>query len=133
MGVKVMPNAENLIGHRWGKDKPAPTSEQARKNGSLGGKTRAKNAERQKTFAEYAKIALATKTTDVKGNEIDYKSGIVLRLVKKALGGDTRSMELLMKLVDEMPSEKTEITGAGGVPLSPPIININPVKVKDGK
>ena len=131
MGVKIMPNAENLIGHRWGKDKPAPTSEQARKNGSLGGKTRAENAERQKTFAEYAKIALATKTTDIKGNEIDYKSGIILRLVKKSLGGDTKSTELLMKLVGEMPSDKTEITGANGMPINPPIINILPVKVKN--
>ena len=131
MGVKIMPNAENLIGHRWGKDKPAPTSEQARKNGSLGGKTRAENAERQKTFAEYAKIALATKTTDIKGNEIDYKSGIILRLVKKSLGGDTKSTELLMKLVGEMPSEKTEITGANGMPINPPVINILPVKVKN--
>lgn len=126
-----MPNAENLIGYRWGKDKPAPTSEQARKNGSLGGKTRAENAERQKTFAEYAKIALATKTTDIKGNEIDYKSGIILRLVKKSLGGDTKSTELLMKLVGEMPSEKTEITGANGMPINPPVINILPVKVKN--
>lgn len=126
-----MPNAENLIGHRWGKDKPAPTSEQARKNGSLGGKTRAENAERQKTFAEYAKIALATKTTDIKGNEIDYKSGIILRLVKKSLGGDTKSTELLMKLVGEMPSEKTEITGANGMPINPPVINILPVKTKN--
>jgi len=128
-----MANPQNLIGHRWGKDKPAPTSEEATKNGKKGGIASGKSRAEMATFKHYLEIALSKTVKDKNGVEHTYKEIGAIKTAEKYAQGDQKAQELVLKVMGEMPSEKTEITGAGGVPLSPPIININPVKVKDGK
>lgn len=126
-----MPNPENLIGHRWGKDKPAPTSEEARKNGSLGGKRSAESKRELATFKHYLEIALSKTVKDKYGEEHSYKEIGAIRTAEKYAQGDQKAQELVLKIMGEMPSDKTEITGINGTPLAPPVINILPVKTKD--
>lgn len=111
-----MANIKNL--KKYGKDKPPLTHEEAVKIGKSGGEKSGVKRREIKSFREYAEKALSTITKDNNGNELNYKAGIVLRLVKRALSGDIRAVELLMKLIGEMPSDKTEITGKDGGVIS---------------
>lgn len=117
----------------FGITKPVLSHEEAQKNGSIGGKKSGEKKREMKKFKEYLNIALQRVVKDRDGNEHTYKEVGAIKLAEKYVQGDLKAQELVLKLTGEMPSEKTEITGADGAPLSPPIINITPVKVKDGK
>ena len=82
----------------------------------------------KKKMAELVKLALEQSLIDKNGNKIEYKGAVANKLVMKMLGGDLKAIELGLKLIGEMPSEKTEITGANGSPIVAPVLNIIPVK-----
>lgn len=125
-----MPNLQNL--KRWGKEIPKPTSEEATKNGRLGGIRSGEKRQELKKFKEYLEIALQRSVKDKEGNEHTYKEVGAIKLADKYVQGDLKAQELVLKITGEMPSEKTELTGFNGSPLNPPVINILPVStVKD--
>lgn len=125
-----MANPQNLMGHRWGKDKPAPTSEEAAKNGRKGGIESGKKKRELKKFKEYLDIALQKVVKDREGNEHTYKEVGAVKLAEKYVQGDLKAQELVLKICGEMPSDKTEITAGDGSSLSPTVINILPVSTK---
>ena len=93
-----------------------PTSEQARANGSKGGKKRAENARKRKALKEQLEIFLnlplkseeAKKTLmnlGIKTDSIDNQMAITVALCQKSLKGDTRAYELIRDTVGEKPVE----------------------------
>lgn len=125
-----MANPQNLIGHRWGKDKPAPTSEEATINGKKGGIASGKSRKDMATFKHYLEMALSKTVKDRDGIEHTYKEIGAIKTAEKYARGDQKAQELVLKIMGEMPSEKTEITGADGTPFQPPIIQVLPVAIK---
>ena len=126
-----MPNPENVMRHRWGKEKPAPSSEVASINGRKGGLAKAAKERELKSAVEIIRMFLQKEVKGTDGNSYNYKEAGLLKLVQKFVGGDAKATELVLKMLGEMPADKAEITGSGGSPLSPPVINILPVKTKD--
>ena len=125
-----MPNPQNLIGHRWGKDKPVLSHEEAVKHGKNGGLKRAKNAREYEKACDIIKRFLNKEIKGSDGNLYNYKEAGLLKLVNKFVGGDPKATELVLKMIGEMPSEKTEITGANGTPIVAPVLNILPISAK---
>lgn len=121
-------NNQNL--KRWGKEIPKPTSEQAKINGQKGGLTRAKNAKEYERACDIIKRFLNKEIKGSDGNLYNYKEAGLLKLVNKFVGGDPKATELVLKMIGEMPSEKTEITGANGTPIVAPVLNILPISAK---
>ena len=115
----------------FGITKPVLSHEEAQKNGSLGGKKSGEKKREMKKFKEYLEIALQRVVKDRDGNEHTYKEVGAIKLAEKYVQGDLKAQELVLKLSGEMPSDKTEITGANGVPFVAPVLNILPVKPKD--
>lgn len=104
-----MANEQNL--KRFGKEKPAPTSEQAKKAGSKGGKASAEKRAQAKTSREIVEMldALAVSPSN---NEIMETLGIpedmrtrqtlrLLQLQKKAESGDAQANKLLLEIRGE--------------------------------
>ncbi|MBO7696886.1 MAG: hypothetical protein J6T10_30015 [Methanobrevibacter sp.] len=121
-----MANDKNL--KHFGKEKPVLTHEQAVEYGMRGKIASDKAKAEKKKMAELVKLALEQSLIDKNGNKIEYKGAVANKLVMKMLGGDLKAIELGLKLIGEMPSEKTEITGANGSPIVAPVLNIIPVK-----
>lgn len=104
-----MANEQNL--KRYGKEKPAPTSEEAKKAGSKGGKASAEKRAQVKTSREIVEMldALAVSPSN---NEIMETLGIpedmrtrqtlrLLQLQKKAEQGDAQANKLLLEIRGE--------------------------------
>lgn len=104
-----MANEGNL--KRFGKEKPAPTSEEAKKAGSKGGKASAEKRAQVKTSREIVEMldALAVSPSN---NEIMETLGIpedmrtrqtlrLLQLQKKAEQGDAQANKLLLEIRGE--------------------------------
>ena len=121
-----MANDKNL--KHFGKEKLVLTHEQAVEYGMRGKIASDKAKAEKKKMAELVKLALEQSLIDKNGNKIEYKGAVANKLVMKMLGGDLKAIELGLKLIGEMPSEKTEITGANGSPIVAPVLNIIPVK-----
>ena len=121
-----MANDKNL--KHFGKEKPVLTHEQAVEYGMRGKIASDKAKAEKKKMVELVKLALEQSLIDKNGNKIEYKGAVANKLVMKMLGGDLKAIELGLKLIGEMPSEKTEITGANGSPIVAPVLNIIPVK-----
>ena len=122
-------NEQNL--KRWGKELPNPTSEIARINGQKGGLAKAKKERELERACDIIKRFLNKEIKGSDGNLYNYKEAGLLKLVNKFVGGDAKATELVLKMIGEMPAEKSEITGANGTPLNPPVINILPIKTKN--
>lgn len=101
-----------------------PTSEEARKNGSKGGKASAEARKRRKAMQEIAKIVLdmpveAGEVTELEGitfeNYPDVNLTIgelsVLAVAKKAKKGDVQALTFLRDTAGEKPIEKVEVSG----------------------
>lgn len=123
-----MANDKNL--KHFGKEKPVLTHEQAVEYGMRGKIASDKAKAEKKKMAELVKLALEQSIIDKNGNKIEYKGAVANKLVMKMLGGDLKAIELGLKLIGEMPSEKTEITGANGTPIVAPVLNILPISAK---
>jgi len=75
---------------------------------------RAENKAREQEIETSAKIiirCLNKETTDDMGNKITVKEKMMLSLIEKAIRGDIRAVELIIKLIEEMPTDKKEILG----------------------
>lgn len=123
-----MANDKNL--KHFGKEKPVLTHEQAVEYGMRGKIASDKAKAEKKKMAELVKLALEQSLIDKNGNKIEYKGAVANKLVMKMLSGDLKAIELGLKLIGEMPSEKTEITGANGTPIVAPVLNILPISAK---
>lgn len=128
-----MPNPENVMRNRWGKEKPAPSSEVASINGRKGGLAKAAKQRELKSAVEIIKMFLQKEIKGTDGNQYNYKEAGLLKLVQKFVGGDAKATELVLKMLGEMPADKAEITNGDGSGWTPPIINILPVTTKNGK
>lgn len=97
------------------------TSETARAMGSKGGKRSQAVQRFARTFREAAMKALdeVKQSKDKQGNMVDYvaREEIVNSLIRESIKGNVRAAELLMKVAGESPTEKLEVTGAGGKDL----------------
>lgn len=92
----------------------------ARENGRKGG-IRSGIAKREKrTFRELVNICLSEMVTNSQGRTESKKMVMMINLTKRAVNGDLKAMELLMKVQGEM-SERIEVTGKDGKDLNPKI------------
>lgn len=112
-----MANEKNL--KRYGKEKPAPTSEEAKKAGSKGGKKSAEARAEAKTTREIAKMLDSLAVTG-KNKEVLEQLGVpdddqtqqTVRLValhKKAMTGDVAAIKLWLEIVGEAPTTKVSV------------------------
>lgn len=101
-----------------------PTSEEARKNGSKGGKASAEARKRRKAMQEIAKIVLdmpveAGEVTELEGITFEDCPDVnltigelsVLAVAKKAKKGDVQALTFLRDTAGEKPIEKVEVSG----------------------
>lgn len=100
-----------------------PTSEQARKNGSMGGKKRAENARKRKAMKEQLEIFLSLPLKNEKAremfselgvdiNNLDNQMAITIALCQKALKGDVKAIEMIRDMVDGKPPENVNLSGS---------------------
>lgn len=112
-----MANEKNL--KRYGKEKPAPTSEEAKKAGSKGGKKSAEARAEAKTTREIAKMLDSLAVTG-KNKEALEQLGVpdddqtqqTVRLValhKKAMTGDVAAIKLWLEITGEAPTAKVSV------------------------
>lgn len=112
-----MANEKNL--KRYGKEKPAPSSEQAKKAGSKGGKASAAAKAKAKSNRELAKMLDALEVTgkmketlEAIGVPIDDQTQQTARLValqKRALSGDVAAVKLWLEIIGEAPTSAVKI------------------------
>ena len=112
-----MANEQNL--KRFGKEKPAPTSEEAKKAGSKGGKASAEARAEAKTTREIAKMLDSLAVTGKNKEELeqlgvpdDDQTQQTVRLValhKKAMTGDVAAIKLWLEITGEAPTQKVSV------------------------
>lgn len=112
-----MANEKNL--KRYGKEKPAPSSEQAKKAGSKGGKASAAAKAKAKSTRELAKMLDALKVTgktketlEAIGVPVDDQTQQTARLValqKRAMLGDVAAIKLWLEIIGEAPASAVKI------------------------
>jgi hypothetical protein len=83
----------------------APTAEEARRRGSLGGKKSAEARKKRKALRELLEVALMM-PADCGGTRID---SIVSALIGKAETGDTKAFEVIRDTLGEKPTEAYNI------------------------
>lgn len=112
-----MPNEENL--------KPISSVSEAREKGRKGGKKRAANAKARKAYAEHLRELLdlpmdshnkprdfcrSKSAGDVKNHGVTVEQATIQALVNKAMKGDIKAIELVLKITGQMPGDKQEVT-----------------------
>ena len=112
-----MENEKNL--KRYGKEKPAPSSEQAKKAGSKGGKASAAAKAKAKSTRELAKmldalevIGKTKETLEAIGVPVDDQTQQTARLValqKRAMLGDVAAIKLWLEIIGEAPASAVKI------------------------
>lgn len=112
-----MANEKNL--KRYGKEKPAPSSEQAKKAGSKGGKASAAAKAKVKSTRELAKMLDALEVTgktketlEAIGVPVDDQTQQTARLValqKRAMLGDVAAIKLWLEIIGEAPASAVKI------------------------
>lgn len=118
-----MPNEKNLKPNT--ERTPKERKELARKAGIASGQKRRE----LKAFKEYILEGLKTEITDKQGNKVSAKQAGALKVIKKFVEGDYKFVELVLKVLSEMPAEKQEIIG--DLSVAPTSFNILPVKGND--
>ena len=114
----------------YGKDKPVLSHAEAQRCGRMGGIKSGEKRRQLASFRQYLEIALEKTVKDKYGEEHSYKEIGAIRTAERYAQGDQRAQELVLKVLGEMPAERSEVTGVNGTPLNPPIINILPVTTK---
>lgn len=98
-------NEQNLI----------PNSERSpsevRANGKKGGIASGKVRREKKHAKEVARAILDEIVHTENGSEVDVRYAMLKNIARKATSGDVRAMLAIIKVADEMPSEKHEFTG----------------------
>lgn len=112
-----MANEKNL--KRYGKEKPAPSSEQAKKAGSKGGKASAAAKAKAKSTRELAKMldtlevtGKTKETLEAIGVPVDDQTQQTARLValqKRAMLGDVAAIKLWLEIIGEAPASAVKI------------------------
>lgn len=77
-----------------------PSSKEARKNGSKGGKASAKKRQEQKTLKEELLVLLSDGDTQEK---------ISIALIQRALKGDIKAFEVIRDTIGQKPTDKQEV------------------------
>lgn len=99
-----------------------PSPEQARENGSKGGKKRAENARKRKAMKEQLEMFLQLPLKDEEAKErlqnfgieadaIDNQMAITIALCQKAVKGDVKAIELIRDMVDGKPINNVNLSG----------------------
>lgn len=122
-----------------------PTSEEARRNGALGGKASGEARRRKKTLAEFLKVWAEQKPSDKDqqtlnklfpdNDELSNKALLVLPLLKKANTGDVKAIEMIVKLlgedrkleaeIEKLKAENELLKSGAGIGLEPVIIRMD--------
>ena len=112
-----MSNEKNL--KRFGKEKPAPTSEQAKKAGSKGGKKSAEKRAQAKTTREILEFLDSLAVTgnnrdklEAMGIPEEMRTQQTLRIVglhHKAASGDAQANRLLLEIRGEAPASTVNV------------------------
>lgn len=122
------PNGQFAKGNKEGNRFSAINRPDPKKISEAIQKKNAEQRETEKTIDILSRI-LQKLVKDKQGQELTAKEAMLLSLLQKALKGDIRAIELIVKLLGEMPTEKQEIkTTIEGMPTT---FNILPVKAKN--
>jgi len=76
----------------------------------------AEEKETEKTVIILSRV-LQKLVKDRQGQELTAKEAMLLALLQKALKGDIRAIELIIKLIGEMPADKQEVTNRNGITI----------------
>lgn len=117
-----------------------PTSEQARANGSKGGKKRAENARKRKAMKEQLEVFLQLPFQNLEAkekmielginpNDIDNQMAITVALCQRAIKGDTRAIEMIRDMVDGKPVDNVNLSGK--VETSNPYTNLTTEELRE--
>lgn len=98
-----MANENNLI--------PVKSAAEAREKGKKGGIASGKARRLKKTIRETLEMMLAGQMPD----GATRRDAIVVALLEKALSGDVRAFEAIRDSIGEKPTEKMNVSTAGGV------------------
>lgn len=82
--------------------------ERARINGAKGRQKQIADEVERLDFVRALKAGLSTEGVSAKGNKLLHFVAVVNALINKAEHGDTRAIELVLKLLGQMPADKLE-------------------------
>ena len=85
-----------------------PTSEEARKNGSKGGKASAEARKRKKLLRECLEELLERKVIGSDGKKITGADEVAIALYRKATTGDVKAFEALRDTIGQKPIDKVQ-------------------------
>ena len=91
--------------------KPVRSEDEAKEKGRKGGIASGEARRRKKTIRETLEMMLAGQMPD----GATRRDAIVVALMEKALSGDVRAFEAIRDSVGEKPTEKMNVSTAGGV------------------
>ena len=108
----MMANEQNLVPFKKG-----ASSEEAKKNGSKGGKASGEARRKRKAMKEQLEMLLKLPVTKedviqnieelgIETGEIDYQMAMTVALFYKAVKGDTRAYEIIRDTIGENPTNK---------------------------
>lgn len=101
-----MANEQNLIPNS------ERTPSEVRENGKKGGIASGKARREKKKAVEVARLILDEIINTKQGEEVEVRYAMIKKQVERALKhGDTKAFNAVIKLADEMPSDKHEISG----------------------
>ncbi|MCQ2299720.1 MAG: DUF5681 domain-containing protein [Bacteroidales bacterium] len=95
------------------------TKEDAAEKGRKGGVNSGRSRRFAKTFREAAEKEANKKTVLKNGEKINGFEAVVASLFRDAVRGNVKASALIIKIMDEMPAERHEMTGPDGKPLMP--------------
>jgi len=87
-----------------------PTSEEARRNGSKGGKASVEARKRKKELRECLEILLEREIKAKNGETLTGAEAIALKQFEKALRGDTKAFEVVRDTAGQKPVERVQMT-----------------------
>lgn len=122
MKKKPRKNQENLVNGKLYSSEYQPSSE-AKKRGWK--KKKEEEKEIETSAAIIIRVLQITSKND-NGIELTEKEKIIIALVEKAKNGDVKAIELILKLLGEMPADKQEINGTLSAVV--PKIEVLPIK-----
>ena len=102
-----MANEKNL--------RPFNTASEAREKGRKGGISSGKKRRERKLMAELLREALSQEVKTRSGETITHEIGVIRGLILKAEQGEAKAVELILKMLGQMPKE--EITASVSLPV----------------
>lgn len=118
------PNGQFAKGNKEG-NRFSATNQPNPENVSKGRQEQLAEAKEVEKTVDILTRVLQKLITDKQGKELTAKEAMMLALLQKALKGDIRAIELIIKLLGEMPADKQEITNT-----TPQIVVANETDLK---